>query len=951
MADHKDEIYDYQPLWGNWYIDMPIGKGSFGSVYKIAREEMGHKYTSAVKIISIPSEEQYREAEASFGHDEETLTGYFEDVVKNIVSEVNLLYSLGGNSNIVAYHDHKVIKKEDRIGWDVLIRMEYVTSLRNYLANRQMAREETVRLGIDICSALELCSRKGIIHRDIKDENIFVNDDGVFKIGDFGIARELSKSGRAASMRGTPLYMAPEVFRGDKYDSAVDIYSLGIVLYKLLNDGRMPFMPQYPQAIRFKDSEEALEKRMTGEPLPLPVKSGEAFGKVILKACAYKAADRYGTATGMKRELEAVLAGMTVDEREEKVTIAGTKKEMSGKAENDTQKLSEENIAQTAAIQEDLNKTVSIFGKSSEEDEDGNKTVSIFDSGNIDGQRSDSQEEQKDPKQNIRSDTIFGDSNAAKVPNDYTKENIVKPSISGSYFENKNKSSYALAIGFVAFALLFLFIRFWSMNNDKNVVLDNTDSLSTVLSVSAIDKIDTSQPVTFKLTLLGDKPEESDLVYGPDGAVNKLLKEKINTTLDVNYIPWENMSEQYSLILASGAFDMIFSADWMNYYQSAENNFMELTPEMMETYSPRNWESTPQVAWDMAKIKGKVYFLPSPARGFPSMMLAYRGDLAEKYGFVNGELKSLDDFNSYCDFVAKSEKSIKAVAVNKYDNGYYNLMKSFSETEYIANPVIGYKISDQYKVLNLLDMPEYINAYIQCTTAYKKGYWSNNLSEESSADLFINGNAATFINSQYEALQQAVNNSNPDWHVKLTDLNLNTLIRGTQYASLGITLNRYIKNPERALMAIDLLRYDKELNDIVSLGIEGRNWISDGDNQYTVVAGYESKYPAYGPSSWPWWSIKKRIGSDLNSWMDQWQNKGRVVECPMISLSNAVNYTNIQQQVNNIRNISTTFEEKLRNGNVTNVDATISDWKTQLESNEINTVIDEIQRQVDDLKP
>ena len=56
-----------------------------------------------------------------------------------------------------------------------------------------------LRIGIDICTALELCSKKGIVHRDIKDENIFVNEDGVFKLGDFGIARELSASGKAGT--------------------------------------------------------------------------------------------------------------------------------------------------------------------------------------------------------------------------------------------------------------------------------------------------------------------------------------------------------------------------------------------------------------------------------------------------------------------------------------------------------------------------------------------------------------------------------------------------------------------------------------------------------------------------------------------------------------------------------------------------------------------------------
>jgi serine/threonine protein kinase len=321
MTTPNDPIYKYQPLFGSWNIEEEIGEGSFGIVYRVSKEQLGQKYISAVKLISIPSKEQFREAKNSLGTDASTLHAYFQDIVENIIKEVNILHSLSGNSNILTYHDHTVIEREDKIGWDILIRMECVTSLPKYLETNSLSREQVIRLGIEICSALEMCSKKGIIHRDIKDENIFVNEDEVFKLGDFGIARELSGSGRAASMRGTPLYMAPEVYRGEKYDAAVDIYSLGIVLYKLLNNGRMPFMPSYPDVIKYKDSEEALDRRMSGEALLLPVNGGENLCKAILKACAYNPADRYSSAKEMKIALVQVLAELGPQERDEKVRM------------------------------------------------------------------------------------------------------------------------------------------------------------------------------------------------------------------------------------------------------------------------------------------------------------------------------------------------------------------------------------------------------------------------------------------------------------------------------------------------------------------------------------------------------------------------------------------------------------------------------------------------------
>ena len=356
MANEKVRTSKYEPLFESWHTDEKIGEGSFGVVYKVSKREMGETYESAVKIIIVPTKEQYREAESSLGDDKDMLTEYFEGIVRNITKEIKLLYSLSGYTNIISYQDHKVIKKDDEIGWEILIRMEYVTSLRKYLKEHSMTIEEVIQLGIDICTALGICSKKGIIHRDIKDENIFISDDGVFKLGDFGIARELSKSGRAASMRGTPLYMAPEIFRGEKYDASVDIYSLGIVLYKLLNFGRMPLMPPYPNKVSYQESEDALEKRMSGAELPPPILANGMLSNVVLKACAFSAIERYPSPMDMKRDLEKALLNISESVKHGEVQFTVEKP----KPEEETEGTSSRTAESTQTIP-DNEGTISIF--------------------------------------------------------------------------------------------------------------------------------------------------------------------------------------------------------------------------------------------------------------------------------------------------------------------------------------------------------------------------------------------------------------------------------------------------------------------------------------------------------------------------------------------------------------------------------------------------------------
>ena len=95
-----DPIYSYQPLFGNWTIDSQIGEGSYGRVYKAVRSEFGYTYTSAVKIITIPSKEQLRQALSSFGDDEPSLKAYFAEMVSNIIKEINILYNRDKHGHI-----------------------------------------------------------------------------------------------------------------------------------------------------------------------------------------------------------------------------------------------------------------------------------------------------------------------------------------------------------------------------------------------------------------------------------------------------------------------------------------------------------------------------------------------------------------------------------------------------------------------------------------------------------------------------------------------------------------------------------------------------------------------------------------------------------------------------------------------------------------------------------
>lgn len=306
-------IKKFEPLFGEWYAESFIGAGSFGRVYKIYREELGNKFYSALKFISIPSDTSEIKQLRADGMDDASISTYYGTLARDISSETTLMNQLRGNTNIVSFEDSRIIPKPNGIGYDIFIRMELLDSLTNRMVEKPFSQNEVVKLGSDICNALILCAKTGIIHRDIKPDNIFVSPNGDYKLGDFGIARQLEKTATFMSKKGTYNYMAPEVYKGEKYGATCDLYSLGLVMYRLLNKGRLPFLPAVPKPITANDREEALKHRFTGEQLPVPCDADEELSSIILTACAYEAKDRFASAEAMRTALQHYASGEHVD--------------------------------------------------------------------------------------------------------------------------------------------------------------------------------------------------------------------------------------------------------------------------------------------------------------------------------------------------------------------------------------------------------------------------------------------------------------------------------------------------------------------------------------------------------------------------------------------------------------------------------------------------------------
>ena len=257
--------------------------------------------------------------------------------------EAEIMGRFRGNTHVVQYLEEPEYLKRSFVNargetvrqYAVLICMPLYRNHREWMPRIARDRNARLRLGIEISEALIAFEEKGVYHRDIKPGNILMDDDGDFCLSDVGEAK-LESEFTTTGFHGTRPYMAPEVYNQENErkkmhsDHRSDIYSLGIILYRLFNRGQFPFLQESGELTvdartTFKsyskkygsevndqyltDGERARLLRYDGAKLPPPCEADEQLGRVILKACAYRKEDRYATAEALRHDLLCCIEG------------------------------------------------------------------------------------------------------------------------------------------------------------------------------------------------------------------------------------------------------------------------------------------------------------------------------------------------------------------------------------------------------------------------------------------------------------------------------------------------------------------------------------------------------------------------------------------------------------------------------------------------------------------
>ncbi len=308
-----------------------VEEGTFSRIFKVVNRQTGQE--AVLKFVPNPIEED------DCGQPGSPEDAFYRSRFEASKREAEIMNRFRGEDNIVQYlAEPEYLRRtfegahgEKLMQYAVMICMPMYINHKEWMPAIAQDRRRRIQMGIDIAHALMVFEKKGVYHRDIKPGNIMMDGNGTFYLADVGEAK-LESEFTTLGFHGTRPYMAPEVYRQEnerrkmRSDHRSDIYSLGIVLYRLFNHQQFPFLTdegsltvdasrsysQYEkkngmEGSLLPDGERARLLRYDGQKLPRPAEADDRLAEVILRACAYKQDDRYQTAEELYHALRACL--------------------------------------------------------------------------------------------------------------------------------------------------------------------------------------------------------------------------------------------------------------------------------------------------------------------------------------------------------------------------------------------------------------------------------------------------------------------------------------------------------------------------------------------------------------------------------------------------------------------------------------------------------------------
>ncbi len=463
--------------------------------------------------------------------------------------------------------------------------------------------------------------------------------------------------------------------------------------------------------------------------------------------------------------------------------------------------------------------------------------------------------------------------------------------------------------------------------------------------------LDTSKEVEIVMYFISDRPAGQDIV---DENMNKLFKEKLNCTLQVNWIPWSDYSSTYNLKLSSGEpIDLIYTAGWLGYSKLAQQGAFMALDDLWPKYAPKNYAKATDQAKQQATVDGHIYTIPTLWATYISQGPIYRTDILKGSDLEGLEIKTFDDIEKYCDYCL--EKYPEILPMDIYQNGSaWDAMWA----RQLGYQLIGNEAGNFYfnldeenpKVISIDEIPGIEDFLNMMKRWNEKGYFSKTCLSITDSQQCQNGKAFIRCHNidSYQGLMIDAYNKKNGWEWAYSDFNKYAAHLPFTQDSVSVSINS--KNPERALALWDLITSDQEAYDAFYYGIEGTTYKLEEDGSAVMLD--PDLYSTSGM-----WTVRttgltrKTVGSPAgwDEWHEKWEEMIAKDDTQEKYSAIVIDTTGLDTEIANVTDVYNKYWTPLELAlNTNGVEGGLEEFREQLKIAGADKIKEAYQKQLDE---
>lgn len=344
--------------------------------------------------------------------------------------------------------------------------------------------------------------------------------------------------------------------------------------------------------------------------------------------------------------------------------------------------------------------------------------------------------------------------------------------------------------------------------------------------------LDTSKEVNLVMYVIGDRPAGQDV---NDENFNKILKEKLNSTLTLNWIPWSDYGNKYPLLFSSGEqFDIAYSATWLNFTSLAQKGAFMNLDELWPTYAPKNFAATTDNAKKQTTIDSHYYGVPTLLATYGAYGPIYRTDIMEGTNW-DGKMETFEDIEAYCDIVKEKNPELEPLDIysagSEWDDTYMWSL-GYQSTKGTTNDFLFYDPTQENPKLLTYYESEETPVFLEMMNRWnEKGFFTKSALSDTDSTKLQNGKAALRTHNVDNLANYAT--IHPEYNLEYS--NMVKYMKHLPYTQDTMVISNTSQNPERAMALWDLITNDQDVFDAFYYGLLDTTYNLNEKGQYSIT--------------------------------------------------------------------------------------------------------------------